>query len=265
MSNNEFGLKELDNLTLKATLPIELQGRKFDIGEVVARFDKIQIANFKEISKKISAKGGFDNRALILWENTEGIQIDFTQGIFSTMQFALLNNSHLLQKKENQCLLVPQTFFGESNEEGIIDLNKKEISSVFVYNRKTYEKITPKSINQKEGTIEILEPYLDVVVDFIYCYKDPTVLCVIGKKLLNGFLTLEGQAKIKDDITGQVKTALLKVPHFKLTSDLMLSLGKEAYPILARFSGVGMPVGARGNQRVMEMAFLSDDINADIQ
>jgi hypothetical protein len=44
--NNEFGLKELYDLTLKATYPIEMQGRIFEPGEVIARFDKIQIANF---------------------------------------------------------------------------------------------------------------------------------------------------------------------------------------------------------------------------
>jgi len=41
MSNNEFGLKELTDLTLKATYPIEMAGRKFEPGEVIARFDKI--------------------------------------------------------------------------------------------------------------------------------------------------------------------------------------------------------------------------------
>jgi hypothetical protein len=39
--NTEFGLKELYDLTLKATYPIEMQGRKFEPGEVIARFDKI--------------------------------------------------------------------------------------------------------------------------------------------------------------------------------------------------------------------------------
>ena len=41
--NSEFGLKELYDLTLKATYPIEMEGRKFEAGEVIARFDKIQI------------------------------------------------------------------------------------------------------------------------------------------------------------------------------------------------------------------------------
>jgi hypothetical protein len=39
--NNEFGLKELTDIVLKATYPIEMQGRTFETGEVIARFDKI--------------------------------------------------------------------------------------------------------------------------------------------------------------------------------------------------------------------------------
>jgi hypothetical protein len=39
--NNEFGLKELTELTLKATYPIEIEGRVFEANEVIARFDKI--------------------------------------------------------------------------------------------------------------------------------------------------------------------------------------------------------------------------------
>jgi hypothetical protein len=38
---NEFGLKELTDLTLKVTYPIEMAGRIFEPGEVIARFDKI--------------------------------------------------------------------------------------------------------------------------------------------------------------------------------------------------------------------------------
>ena len=56
--NIEFGLKELYDLTLKTTYPIEIEGRVFEAGEVIARFDKIQLANFRELTSRTSAKGG---------------------------------------------------------------------------------------------------------------------------------------------------------------------------------------------------------------
>jgi hypothetical protein len=61
--NTEFGLKELYDLTLKATYPIEMEGYVFETGEVIARFDKIQIANFREITSRTSANGGHGNVA----------------------------------------------------------------------------------------------------------------------------------------------------------------------------------------------------------
>ena len=81
--NTEFGLKELYDLTLKATYPIEMEGRVFETGEVIARFDKIQLANFREITSRVSANGGKNNPALVVWEDPREIQLSFTQGIFS--------------------------------------------------------------------------------------------------------------------------------------------------------------------------------------
>jgi predicted RNA-binding protein len=59
---NNFGLKELYDVSLKTTYPIEVKGRKIDIGETVAVFDRIQVADFIENKSFISANGGFDNR-----------------------------------------------------------------------------------------------------------------------------------------------------------------------------------------------------------
>jgi hypothetical protein len=78
MNNNEFGLKELYDLTLKATYPIDIAGRKFEAGEVIARFDKIQIANFKEVVSRVSANGGYQNETRVIWEDPKEIQLSFT-------------------------------------------------------------------------------------------------------------------------------------------------------------------------------------------
>ena len=43
---NELNFKELYSVSLKTTLPIEVSGEKIEVGETIASFDKIQIANF---------------------------------------------------------------------------------------------------------------------------------------------------------------------------------------------------------------------------
>lgn len=261
---NEFGLKELTDLTLKVTYPIEMAGRIFEPGEVIARFDKIQLANFKEVTSRVSANGGFDNRSHVIWEDPKEIRLSFTQGIFSARQFALLSNACLIDEQDEEGIIISGHYSGESDEEGKILVGKAGISDVFVYDAKTYEKITPKSIDFKNGKIVIDFQYKDVEVDFNYRYYEKVTSCILGRKLIQGYLQLEGKSRVKDDITGKTRTAILRIPRLKLVSDLTMRLGREATPVLANFNAIGLPTGERGNKQIMELLFLSDDIDADM-
>ena len=261
---NEFGLKELTDLTLKVTYPIEMAGRIFEPGEVIARFDKIQLANFKEVTSRVSANGGFDNRSHVIWEDPKEIQLSFTQGIFSARQFALLSNARLVDRQDEEGITISSHYSGESDEEGKISVGKEGISDVFVYDAKTYEKITPKSIDFKNGKIVIDFQYKDVEVDFNYRYYEKVTSCILGRKLIQGYLQLEGKSRVKDDITGKTRTAILRIPRLKLVSDLTMRLGREATPVLANFNAIGLPVGGKGSKKIMELLFLNDDIDADM-
>ena len=261
---NEFGLKELTDLTLKVTYPIEMAGRIFEPGEVIARFDKIQLANFKEVTSRVSANGGFDNRSHVIWEDPKEIQLNFTQGIFSARQFALLSNACLIDEQDEEGITISSHYSGESDEEGKISVGKEGISDVFVYDAKTYEKITPKSIDFKNGKIIIDFQYKDVEVDFNYRYYEKVTSCILGRKLIQGYLQLEGKSRVKDDITGKTRTVILRIPRLKLVSDLTMRLGREATPVLANFNAIGLPVGGKGSKKIMELLFLNDDIDADM-
>ena len=261
---NEFGLKELYDLTLKATYPIEMAGRMFEPGEIIARFDKIQLANFKEVTSRVSARGGFDNRAHVIWENPKEIQLSFTQGIFSTRQFALLSNAQLVQENSEQGILIPSHYKGESDENGKIFIGETNITNVFVYNAKTFEKIKPLIQDLEKGELVIDQTFLEVEIDFDYYYQNGSTSCILGRKLIQGYLQLEGKSRVKDDITGKTRTAILRIPRLKLVSDLSMRLGREATPVLANFNAIGLPTGERGSNKIMELLFLNDDIDADM-
>lgn len=260
---NEFGLKELTDITLKATYPIEMDGRKFEAGEVIARFDKIQIANFREITSRVSANGGKSNPALVVWEDPKELQLTFTQGIFSRRQFALLSNANLIQKAPIDKTLLSAQYKGESDEEGKIQLPKENVTNVFVYNAKTFDRINPTNIDLEKGVIAIDQPYCDVEIDYQYEYSGYVSVMKIGQKLIGGFLQLEGKTRVKDDITGKTRTAILRIPRLKLVSDLSMRLGREAGPLLANFAAVGYP-GVGREKTVMELLFLNDDIDAEM-
>ena len=98
--DNEFGLQELYSVQIKSTYPIEIKGKEIAAGEVIAAFDRILIANFQEIHKEVAAQGGYQNRKLVIWNRTEGVDLVFTQGVFSKTQFGLMNNARLLELKQ---------------------------------------------------------------------------------------------------------------------------------------------------------------------
>ena len=262
--NNEFGLKELYDLTLKVTYPIELEGRVFETGEVIARFDKIQLANFREITSRVSATGGQGNVNHVIWEDPKEIQLNFTQGIFSKRQFALLSNAKLIQNVQSNKILLSAHFTGESDEYGKIQLDRKDVANVFVYDAKTLERLYPAKIDLKEGEVVLVQGFKDVEIDYQYYYNNNATTLRIGQKLIQGFLQLEGKSRVKDDITGKTHTVLLRIPRLKLVSDLSMRLGREAGPLLANFAAVAYPESVGRDKKIMELLFLDDDIDAEI-
>ena len=103
---NLMGMKELYDVVLKATYPIEMGKRVIEEGEVILAFDKIQIAGLNEVKNYVAAQGGFDNRELVTWETTKELPLNFSQGVFSKNQLALLSNSKLIDFEPNNSVIL---------------------------------------------------------------------------------------------------------------------------------------------------------------
>lgn len=264
MNNNEFGIKELEQVVLKSTYPIEINGQIIEPGEVIACFDKIQIANFKELTAYVTAHGGYMDAPRVFWETTKEVRLNFTQGIFSRLQFALMSNSKLISSEQKrEPLLISQREVLETDENGYFELKREPVGKVFSYT-KDGEKIGSIDAQGKRYKIEN-EPFLDLIVDYSYEYENKSTYMVIGQRLITGYLTLEGKTRVKDDITGQTRTGIIKIPKLKLMSDLSMRLGEKAAPVIGQFDAIACPIGIRNNPvRVMELVFLEDDIDSDI-
>ena len=259
----EFGFKDLYDVSLKATYPMEVAGQKIEQGEPIAFFDKISISNFQENQEIKSANGGYDNRAYIWWTTTKELHLNFTQGVFSKKQYAIMVNSNLIVPQAETNLLLTSNEAVELDENSCAELKNEVAGQIFIYNEKTGEKITGFQNNGKEVIIPN-SPFLKVVVNYQYIYQNRYTFMQIGNQLTNGYLSLEGKTRVKDDTTGHIITGIIKIPKLKLMSKLSLTLGQEAAPIIGQFSGVAVPDGDRNHSKVMEFFFLSDDIDADI-
>jgi hypothetical protein len=261
--DKEFGMQELYFVQLKSTYPIEIKGKSIAAGEVIAAFDKIQIANFNDIHREVTAQGGYQNRKLMVWNRTEGVNLIFTQGIFSKTQFGLMNNTRLVDISNNQIVRIAQRDELETDSEGKITLTHVPIDSwIFVYNKETGEKLTGLTFVD-EKTLQTPLVYKDVIVDYEYGYDNGADVNFIGEDIFEGYVSLEGRSRIKDDITGETHTAIIYIPKLKITSDFNLTLGANAQPIVGKFTGVALSTGERKNSKALEIYFLDDDIDKD--
>lgn len=70
-----FSMRDLKDVYIKATHPIEIDGRTIEPGEILMAFDKLQIASLNEVKQHVAARGGFDNRGLVFWDTTREINL----------------------------------------------------------------------------------------------------------------------------------------------------------------------------------------------
>lgn len=261
--NLQGSFKELYSVSLKSTYPMEIKGVHIEEGETIAAFNEIQLANFDEIKSHISANGGFDNRAHVSWDTTKEIQLSFTQGVFSQTQFALMNNSKLLEISKGEAILISQLEEKESNEEGIIEFSHTPVGKFFIYDKQTGLKII-SPIKVDETHYKIDSPFKTIVLDYCSEYTNGAETMVVGRELTSGYLSFEGRTRIKDDSDGNTKTAIIKIPKLKLMSGLSIRLGKNSNPVTGRLMATAYPVGTRGISTVADIIYLNDDIDSDM-
>lgn len=260
--NELWGIKELENIVLKATYPMEIENRIIEQDEIILAFDKIQVGGLQELKSRVDARGGFDNRSWVSWETTKELPLSFTQGIFSLDQLSIISNSKLLDiSKNNQSISITERETLESDEDCKVELKQVPVGKIFVYDKKTGEKLGYK-LSERE--ITIANPYTEIIVHYTWSYSNGGQIIKIGQRAINGYLKLEARTRLKEDTNGHVVTGILEIPKLKLMSDLSMRLGQGVNPATVSFNAVGIPVGARGTSYVCNFISLNNDIDSDI-
>lgn len=259
MEDSLFGAKEFYDVVLRATTKTIVNGREYLENEPLVKFGRLQIAQLSGSYRYISARGGFDNRELVTWEDMKSISLSFQQGVFSKTQFSYFINGQMIEKVESDKILVPQNQILEAQEDGTIQL-PYEPERLFVYDIQG-GKITDYEV--VGATISGLAPYTNYICDYAYKYKDSAVYFQMGKQITNNYVCLEGKTRLKDDNTGKIVTGLITIPRLKLKTGISIRLGADAEPITGVFYGDGYPIGTRGNKTVCSLTMLSDDIDSD--
>lgn len=233
---------------------------KLEEGEVIAKFDNIQVAGLDGIYTYKTAHGGYLDKPRVFWNSPKELNLNFTQGTFSKDQLSLCLNSKLYTKLNSEDIPIMTQEILESDENGIINLSHSPSSAVFVYDYDTGAKIT----FQLDGRqISILEKYKKVICNYEYFYATNISLIKVGQECYPGYVSLSAETVIKDE-SGIVTTGIIKIPRMKIvTPNLNIRLGKNTSPVAASFSALGIPTGSRGNEYIYEFLLLDTDLNSD--
>lgn len=292
---SDFGIRELYDVNIRTSFPMEFCGREYEENEIILRLDRIGIAAVGTSKTRVTATGGLDNKALIVWESVNPMRMQIQQGIISKTGLSLLSNN-LLKTEETVAAPITESFetvIGategklkklplrhkpQENTEFVYqykiiedtkDKNKKEIITKLKREKGDYEIKTEVDDRDKENVKEFYflelssSDYDKIVIDY-YSDKSNSEVLRIGQNLLGGFLKLEAKTRVKDDITGDEKTGIFVIPKMKIVSDLSMRLGDAAQPFVYNFMVEGYPVGPRGEQYVGDLVFLDEDLDVDI-
>lgn len=261
MTDQMFGLREIYNCVIRATYDIEVDGRIITAGEPIAVLDSVQMANFQEIKDRVEARGGYNNQSWIAWESTESIQMNFTQGVFSKLHFALLGNSTISTTEVPQ---VPMEEFGvEVSEEKMVQLKYAPVGEIYVYNQESGDRLEFIQDGQ-ELLIPDAEAYSLIDIYYTFESEKSAKSIILGRQLFNGYLTLTAKTRLKDDSTGKTVTGIFRVPRLKLVSDFSIQLGNNVPPSIGNFKMAAIPTGSKGSEMAMEFIVLATDIDSDI-
>jgi hypothetical protein len=259
MNDNMFGLKDLYDCVLKATYDMEVGNRKIKAGEPIVVFDSLSLANFDELKSRAASRGGYGNQAWITWETTQGLEVRFSQGIFSKTLLAVLGNAQL---KQGTSVSVPMHEDLEIDDNLQVQLKYKP-QNIFIYKQDNGEQILEFEINDKTIVFNNAEQYTNIIVYYDFIYEDANIVHV-GRQLFSGFLEVTAKTRLKDDVTGKTVTGIIHMPRVKLVSDFSIRLGSDAPPAVGHFTIVAYPTGSKGSEKVMEFISLNDDIDSDI-
>ncbi|MCD8210090.1 MAG: hypothetical protein LUC37_00955 [Prevotella sp.] len=95
LMDKKMGIKELYDVTLRLNDPLDIGDKHYDINEIILSFEKAEIAQIKQETESIAARGGFHNQVLMYWDIDDDMEFSISHGVLSPTSWALLSNSKI--------------------------------------------------------------------------------------------------------------------------------------------------------------------------
>ena len=294
MLDQYYGIKELYQVVLKAKTPMQFGSRYIEAEQPVLYFQNINISLLSQRNAPIMARGGWANLPQVVWEDRSEVTFTLSEGVLSSVGLGILVGANVLEKKENQELLVRR-------KQGPMELDsdhcmvlkdwpvdtKKKKTFIYkyardaiqqkMYGQRNYDKMDPLDPTRIQPRIQVyknktlnIDQLADTdaqyVIQYYYQYPGKALIYRVQKERFNGLFSLEGKFYSKDENEGINYTNLIYMPKVRVVSDINLRLGEKADPTMSVFNIIGMPQnqGSSKEGLILQMTRLSSDIDSDI-
>ena len=265
--DQKFGVKDLENVVIKAVTPFNFGDRSIAAGEPVLYFDKIQLSQIDQSASVVVARGGKGNQSHVIWEKNNDVMFQLTSGVLTEIGFGLLTNARVLNTGINDTLLVPKTeiLALDINGQGTLSYlpsNRKPIFCFIYRNKMIQEKLSYTDLTSKVLSFGVAHAGDNILVEYYFEYGDRTTLYILDKNRFTNYFTLEGKIELRGDTDGLTHTMLVNIPKMKIVSNLNLRLGENASPVVSGFSILSIPQRTPySDSSVIEFVELEDIIN----
>lgn len=263
--DQQFGIKDLNNVSIKAVTPFSFGSRSVEAGEPVLYFTNVQISQFDQSATPVTARGGRGNQTHVIWERKNDMIFQLTAGVLTNFGFGLLTNATVLDVGVNDTTLIPKTeiLALDSAGQGILESTPSARKPIFCFlykNQIIQEKMT-YSLATKTLSFGVGHSGDNVLVEYYYEYGQAATLYILDKNRFNGTFSLEGKITLKGDTDGLEHTELVTIPRMKIMTSLNLRLGELATPVVSTFNIVAIPTRTSySDSSVIEFIELQENI-----
>ena len=264
--DQQFGIKDLENIVIKAVTPFKFGARSIAEGEPVLYFDKIQLSQLTQAMSLVVARGGKGNQSHVIWERPGDTTFQLTAGVLTEIGFGLQSNARVMSNGTNDTILVPKTEILALNLSGNGQLSqtpsgRKPIFCFIYRNGVIQDKIAHTTLAAK--TLGFGENHAgdNILVEYYYEYGDEATLYIIDRARFSGTFSLEAKMEIKGDTDGLSQTMLVTIPKMKIISNINLRLGETASPAVSLFTIMALSQKTPYSESsVIEFIQLTDDV-----
>lgn len=259
----EMGIKELEQVVLKAREDITIGNCDFEAGEPILYFKNLQIAQLTENTAIKAARGGFLNQPLVVWEDRSDVTFQLSNGTLNQISLNLLLEADTLQKKlvyvpfQEQIVLDEsgQAFLSHSPEQ-----SRKRFYKLCKANN-LQNRLIPLEENDQLVSFGRDYAYETISADYYFLPDNQPLTYCMNRERRNNLYTLEATFYLKDENEGLLHTGILEMPKVYITSNINLRMGERADPTVGVFRIVAMPETSDDYEAlVCRVSYLDEDI-----